>query len=74
LTLRDDGIALRVGWLWAWFPRETIRHLEIQTRLFGWAIRIVPRREEPGELFLFTTFRLRRVLPYLLAFRYPVTE
>jgi hypothetical protein len=73
LTLRDDGIALRVAWVRAWFPRENVRHLEIETRLFGGAIRIVPCREEPGEFYSFTTFRLGRVLPYLLAFHYPVT-
>jgi hypothetical protein len=74
LTLRDDGIALRVAWTRAWFPRENVRHLEIGQRWFGGTIRIVPCREEPGEFFAFTTFRLRRILPYLLAFRYPLAE
>jgi hypothetical protein len=74
LTLRDDGIALRVLFSRAWFPRENVRHLEIEPRWLGGAIRIVPCREEAGEFYRFTTFRLQRIVPYLLAFRYAIRE
>jgi hypothetical protein len=75
LTLRDDGIALRVGWLRVWFPREKIRLLKIQRRWCTWSVRIVPFGEEAEDLFGFgPLLSLRPVLLYLLTFRYPVGD
>jgi hypothetical protein len=72
LTIRDDGLELRVVWQRVWFPREEVRHLAIRKGLLGDGIQIVPAAEESEDCFLFWPLRLERLLPYLLAFRYPV--
>ncbi len=74
LTIRDDGIDLRVAWQRAWFPRENVRHLAIRKALLGDGIQIVSAAEGTEDYFVFWPLSLGRVLPYLLAFRYPVAE
>jgi hypothetical protein len=72
LTLRDDGIALRVLWEQCWFPRASVRVVRVRKGLLSPGIQIVPAGEGPEDWFVFWPLSVRRVLPFLLALRYPV--
>jgi hypothetical protein len=72
LVVRDDGIGLRVAWAQAWFPRDNVRHLAVRKGMLGDGLQIVPAAEGGEDCFVFWPLQLGRVLPALLAFRYPV--
>jgi hypothetical protein len=73
LTVRDDGIDLRVAWARVWFPRENVLRLVVRERPFGCSIQIVPVAEAEGWFF-FRALNSIPVLPVLFALRYPVAD